>query len=495
MGRSRTIYADQTDAGNFDFDGQDWGYSYYPTFLASDNQTPIGYEVESGSFTFGNNHQSLNFTQYVMWENGVMSFGNVTPAQIAFMNDYANHPTMAGFPGMYISAGYADLSVAEQNNPYYAAEISYGIVAFNPGPYGNYEGATATDVTRVSWFDANGFYDKQLLFTPTDFSIDNTNYDSMAGYSIGRVTLSGANAPIPTVITFQGDWVYYVRNDFVGDGVADILIENTAGTIALGEIGALKQENYTQVASLGPEWRFKGNGDFLDEGHVQFLVENTNGKVFLGDVQNGVATYTQISSLGPEWRFVGVGSFLGHARTDFLIENSAGAVDVGEVGSGQQVAYTQVASLGPEWKFVGAGDFLGLGHDQFLIENTSGAIVVGDREGNQTTYTRVGNLGPEWLFVETGNFLGDGKSDFLIENTLGAVFVGEVGSGGATSYTALGGLGAEWRFVGAGDYLGEGHDQYMIQNTNGALYTGDVSNGHAVYTVVGGLPAQWQFHN
>ncbi|MFI4935049.1 MAG: beta strand repeat-containing protein [Caulobacterales bacterium] len=137
--------------------------------------------------------------------------------------------------------------------------------------------------------------------------------------------------------------------------------------------------------------------DFNGDGVSDLLIENGAGSVAVGEVVNGQASYAQVASLGHEWSFEGVGDFLGDGKSDFLIENAAGAVVVGEVVNGQ-ASYTQVGGLGPEWKVVATGDYLGEGHDQFLIENAAGAVVVGDWLSGQIHYTQIGGLGSEWMF-------------------------------------------------------------------------------------------------
>jgi hypothetical protein len=295
-----------------------------------------------------------------------------------------------------------------------------------------------------------------------------------------------ASAPPPTPSAPPSD-------EFLDAGRSDILIENSAGTLAVGEVGANGQESYATIGGLGAEWSLHGAGDFLGDGHAQFLMENTGGAVDVGEVQNGKAVYTTVSGLESEWKIQGAGDFAGDGKAQFLIENSNGSVELGEV-SGGHAAYAQVAQLGPEWSFKGSGDFLGKGHDQFLIENSSGAVAVGDVQNGAAHYTTVAGLGSEWKFVGAGDFLGDGKAGFLIENASGAVEVGEVGANGQASFTAVAGLGPEWTIKGAGDFLGEGHDQFVMQNTNGAVEVADAQNGKAHFTPVGALGSEWAFH-
>ncbi len=280
--------------------------------------------------------------------------------------------------------------------------------------------------------------------------------------------------------------------DFNGDQKSDFLIENSAGAVVVGEVGAAGQAAYTQVGALGPEWSFKGAGDFLGDGDTAYLLENTNGAVVVGDVANGQTSFTQVGGLGAEWKFAGVGDFLGHGLADFLIESTTGAVVVGEV-SGGHAGYTQVGALGPEWRFVGVGDVMGDGQSDFLIESTSGAVVVAEVKSGVAQYTQVSVIGHEWSFVGMGDFLARGTDQFLIENTAGALVVGDVVDGNAV-YTQIAALGPEWKFVGTGDYLGEGHDQFLIESSTGAVVVGDYTGGQIHYTQVGALGAEWLFH-
>jgi hypothetical protein len=283
-------------------------------------------------------------------------------------------------------------------------------------------------------------------------------------------------------------------NDFNGDGKSDVLIQNTSGTVVVGE-AVNGKESYSNVASLGHEWSFHGAGDFLGDGHSQFLVQNTAGQVDVGNVSGGHASFTAVAALGSEWKFAGAGDYLGDGKSGFLVENGHGQVDVGEVGANGKAAYAQVGALGSEWKIAESGDFLGQGHSQYLMENTAGTVAVAAVSGGHASYANVAALGSEWKFEGAGDFLGDGKSQFLVENTHGAVAVGEVGADGKVSYHTVAGLGSEWKFVGTGDYLGLGHDQFVIQNTSGAYAAADVQSGHAHFTTLGSLGPEWAFHS
>jgi hypothetical protein len=287
-----------------------------------------------------------------------------------------------------------------------------------------------------------------------------------------------------------------LRDHFNGAGVSDLLIANTSGGIAVGEVSG-GQVGYTPVGQLGSEWSFRGTGDFLGDGKSGFLIENTGGWVVVGETAGTRTTFSQVAALGHEWSFVGTGDFFGDGhgggQDQFLIENAAGQLDLGTVVSGH-ASYTQIDHLGSDVKVLGAGAYLANGRAQFLAETSSGALEIGDVQGQKAVYTVVGQVGPEWKYVGSGDVLGDGKAQFLIENASGALVAAEVGTDGQAHYTTLTGLGPEWTIGGVGDYLGDGHDQLALRNSSGALVLGDWSAGQIHWTQLGALGSEWSFH-
>jgi hypothetical protein len=298
-----------------------------------------------------------------------------------------------------------------------------------------------------------------------------------------------------------------MRDHFDGADVSDILIENTGGCVAVGQVSG-GRESYATVAMLGPEWSFEGTGDFIGDGGSDFLIENTSGRVDVGEVANGTTTYAAVATLGPEWRFVGAGDFFGAGaglnlssspggpvggnQDEFLIENTAGLLDLGTVANGK-ADFTQIDQLASDWKVLGAGAYLGDGRTQFLMQNASGVVEVGDVVNEKAVDTQVAALGPEWTYVGSGDVLNDGRAQFLIENTAGRLAAAEIGSDGLAQYTTLAGLGPEWTIESVGDYLGDGYDQFVMENTSGAVVVGDWSGGQIHWTTVGGLGPEWKF--
>jgi hypothetical protein len=434
---------------------------------------------------------------------GLQTDGSQVAGFVGMASDdpFTFDPYNRAVPGDFDAIGTMEHEITEVLGRIAGSGVVFdGVKQYSPLDLFRYNGPGELQLTPGSAsFSINGGQTLLLPFNNPSFSDAGDWSTAVVGDSFGEGTAGIEAAVSPTDLEVMNVLGYQLapdptaRNDFNANGVSDFLIENTAGTVVVGQ-DIKGSASFSNVTGLGPEWKFVADGDFLGSGSDQFLIENASGAVVDGqEVAGGKETFTTIGGLGSEWKFVGVGDFLGDDYNDqFLIENTSGAVVVGNAISGTAV-YTQITGLGPEWKFVGAGNFLGTGPSEFMIENTSGAVVIGQVVNNAAVFTQVTGLGPEWKFVGDGDFLNNGQDQFLIENTAGAVDVGQVANGSVT-FTQITSLGPEWSFVGTGDYFGEGHDSFLIENTSGAVVVGDDVGGHIQFTQIAGLGPEWVFH-
>jgi hypothetical protein len=190
--------------------------------------------------------------------------------------------------------------------------------------------------------------------THDQFLIENTSGALVLG------DIQNGKANYAQVGSLGPEWKFVGSGGYLGDGHAEFLMENTSGDVVLGRIqdgmypfpqnGTAK---YTPIAVLGSDWKFVGSGDFLGDGKDQFLVQNAAGTVIAGEVgAGGKVHFTSLAGLGPEWRFVGSGDYLGEGHDQFAIENKTGGLFIGD-DVGGHVRYSEVGGLGPEWSFHG----------------------------------------------------------------------------------------------------------------------------------------------
>jgi hypothetical protein len=240
---------------------------------------------------------------------------------------------------------------------------------------------------------------------------------SSSSPTYGAVVLGedvGDTAFYTQISTLGPQWQFEGNGALLGQPSDDFLLWDDSsaspqyGAVVVGSV-VDGQAQYTQISTLGPQWEFAGVGDYLGDGKASFLMENTTtAALVVGEDVNGVAKYTAVGGLGSAWQFEGTGNLLGHGQDDFLVWDTSssspefGAVDVGEI-TGGSVHYTQVSGLGPEWQFLGVGNYDGASVSEFLIHNTTtGALDIGTVANGTATYKQVSGVGSEWNF-QTGN--------------------------------------------------------------------------------------------
>jgi hypothetical protein len=237
------------------------------------------------------------------------------------------------------------------------------------------------------------------------------------------------------------------ENDFNGDGLSDLLLEYSSGTLAdwTMNASAITSGNTVtyQNATLYKQFSVAGLGDLNGDGKADILISDTNGTFYDWNVNGPVVT----------------------SLNELTSQNQP--VDLGP-SSPRTVA--------------GLGDFNGDGMADILLQNTNGTF--GDWTMDGSTIEPAGNLtyqgntvdlSADWSVAGIGDFNGDNKSDVLLRNTNGTL--GEWFMSGSTIDSAQGisfdgapvTLPSSWSIVGVGDFNGDGMADILLRNTNGSL--------------------------
>jgi len=275
------------------------------------------------------------------------------------------------------------------------------------------------------------------------------------------------------------------HNDFNGDGRSDILFQNNDGTVTdwLGRSdGTFTGNGANFSVNLGTAWHVAGTGDFDGDGLVDVLFQNTDGTVtdWLGrpdgTFKGNAGTFSV--NLGTAWHVAGTGDFNGDGRADVLFQNTDGTVTdwLGRSdGSFTGNAGTFSVNIGTAWHAVGTGDFNGDGRDDVLFQNTDGTITDwlgrpdGTFTGNAATFST--NPGTNWHVVATGDFNGDSITDVLLRSDAGVVneWLGQTNGTLAVNTQVNNNVSSAWHVAGVGDFNGDAIDDVFWQNTDGTI--------------------------
>ena len=286
------------------------------------------------------------------------------------------------------------------------------------------------------------------------------------------------------------------KNDFNGDGLEDILWQNTSSggvylwtmsgfsIIGAGFLGATTQLSSWKVVT--------GGGDFNGDGRSDVLWQNTaSGGVYLWTM-NGFnvigAGFVGATTQDLTWKVITSGDFNGDGRSDILWQNtSSGGVYLWTmngfsiIGAGFVGATTQSSA----WKVIMSGDINGDGNSDIIWQNTAtGGVYAWEMGGNGFSIIGAGFLGATtqdatWKVVAMGDINGDGNSDVIWQNTSsGGVYAWTMNG---FNITGAGFLGAttqlsSWKVIGTEDINGDNRSDIIWQNTSsGGVYAWEMS--------------------
>jgi hypothetical protein len=294
---------------------------------------------------------------------------------------------------------------------------------------------------------------------------------------------------------------HQARDDFNGDGLSDVLLQNDNGTVRdwLGHFTGPGQSDGSFVGNVAKvnivtDWHIIGTGDFNGDGKVDVLLQNANGTVrdWLGQTDGSfVGNIGKVNIVtGPEWHALGTGDFNGDGQADILWQNTNGTIrewlgqkDGSFAGNIDHVNFIPAAGE----HVVGTGDFNGDGIDDILWQSDSGVVTdsLGQSDGSfvdNSAHVNI-NAGTSWHAIGTGDFNGDGLSDILWRNDNGTIreWLGQSDGtfiGNTANVNFVPPTGAH--VVAIGDYNGDAIDDILWSNNGTITESLGTSNGSFV---------------
>jgi hypothetical protein len=218
-----------------------------------------------------------------------------------------------------------------------------------------------------------------------------------------------------TVIGTNGD-------DMDGDGLSDLVFQNRDGWLAFWAMqnGAQKSSSFLNPPNVGEgPWKVVGSGNFGGTPQADLVFQNTDGTlaVWIMDGINQISSaLLNPSTAGPGWRLAAVADLNADGSDDLLFQNSSldGTLAVWYMDGLNQMSSELLNPLtaGPGWNAVGAADVMGLGATgpdgkvDILFQNTDGTIAVWAMDGINRIDADVlnpANPGSTWRVVGVSN--------------------------------------------------------------------------------------------
>ena len=443
MARTRRLLTRVED--QFDDSGEDW-------------QTDTAVDLSATAFTTIDLPFSVSFsgvgaiTRLTIWEDGFVSFGDVTQAQLDWAATHAPGSDIFTFPGNFIAVGFLDVTSQFQSVQYTA-----GVIDFEPP----YDRAEAVDILRVTWSNQN-FNSFQLQLTRSDFAIVDLSVSSafddpgQIGFRIGTYRFDPTQQAMPDYF-----FTDTLGGSFTGNGFANTIEGGVRADFLSGAAG------YDHlIGNAGNDTLDGGSGnDLLDGGTGADTMTGGSGNDTYSVDNAGDIAIEDVS--GGEDRVNSSVTFTLGANVENLVLTGAAAIN----GTGNRSANYVYGNGAANVLNGGAGhDTMigGDGNDIYIVNSVGDRVMETsatggtDRVNSMVSYSLGANL--ENL-VLTGTLASNGTGNGLANSITGNASANIIdGRGGADIMT--GGGGNDTYFIdNAGDQVveasGGGIDRVM----------------------------------
>jgi len=296
--------------------------------------------------------------------------------------------------------------------------------------------------------------------------------EGLAVDAVGNLYISDTNnsrirkVDLATVAGFSPSAL--LRGDFDGDGISDILWQNSDGSAAIWLMNGTDLSSGSVVLNPGTNWTVNRVGDFNGDGKSDILLQHIDGRVSIW-LMNGLSFISADIVLGPGtgWTVKQLGDFNGDGKSDILWQHSNGGVSLWLM-DGLNFSGSLILEPGTGWNVQQIGDFNGDGKSDILWQHADGSTA--EWLMNGWDLISGGSLlgsGTGWNVKAIGDFDADGKSDIVWQHTDGSVAVWIMNGLALNNGSGLIGSNTGWSVKAIADFNGDGRSDIVWQHVDG----------------------------
>jgi FG-GAP-like repeat len=300
--------------------------------------------------------------------------------------------------------------------------------------------ATVTPGTAVP-FDFNADTISDLVFQDEGFN---------AGPADGTPQIWLWNG---TAVTSQlayinpgASWHVVTSRDVNGDGMADLIWQNTDGTPSIWLMNGTTPTAAVELTNSGPSWQLVASGDTNGDGNSDLIWQNTNGTLGVW-LMNGTTPISQVglSNPGANWKVVGTADYNSDGRDDILLQDTGTGNLMIDLMNGTTITSTKTITVGdPSWHAVSTGEFNG--QAEIAWQNSNGTPSIWLMNGTTpAAEVPLINPGPGWQLISIDHFTPGGQADLLFQNTNGAMGLWEMNGTTIAAMVGVPNPGAGWQ--------------------------------------------------
>jgi hypothetical protein len=407
-------------------------------------------------------------TVYAWYKDAAGNVSNTASAGITLDQTAPSNGSLTATPGDH----QVQLTWSGQSDST-SGVASYKLVfATGSTPPANCGGATLATVSPFAHMGLNNQQSYSYRLCATD--------------TAGNINIGVTGTATPTAVSHN-------RNDFDGDGKADVFWRNSSGISAVWFMngGAFGSGAYTSFAD--PSWTVGGSGDFNGDGKTDLLWRHTSGLVAIW-LMNGasIIALDYANPLDSSWTVAGVGDFNGDGKDDVLWRHSSGINAIWFMNGVAISSGVYTTFLEPIWTAAAVGDFDGDHKADILWRHPSGINAVWLMNGaTRLSGTYVNTLELAWTLVATGDFDADGKTDVVWRSSWGTNAIWFMNGGAIRQGAYTTSLDPSWTLVSTGDFNGDSKADLMwrCSDSRTAIW---IMNGTAFNGTYGPLlPTSW----